>query len=183
MIPVEAHLLLNHVPLVGLVFGLVFFVASLMRSSEPALRAGLRIFLAMGITVLAVVGSGLVSATVLADAAWLDSNALSNHQVAGILTLVVLVGLGALCGMALFRSARNGRAAPVRVRAAILFLAAAGLGANLWTVYLGGSLRHAELGRTRPGSVVEVHMLLDEKTQQLLKEMPAWPAQEMEPRS
>jgi uncharacterized membrane protein len=176
MIPVEAHLLLNHVPLVGLVFGLVFFVAGLMRSSEPALRAGLRIF-------LAVVGSGLVSATVLADAAWLDSNALSNHQVAGILTLVVLVGLGALCGMALFRSARNGRAAPVRVRAAILFLAAAGLGANLWTVYLGGSLRHAELGRTRPGSVVEVHMLLDEKTQQLLKEMPAWPAQEMEPRS
>jgi hypothetical protein len=29
MIPVEAHLALNHVPLIGLVFGLVFFVGGL----------------------------------------------------------------------------------------------------------------------------------------------------------
>jgi len=61
MIPVEAHLVLNQVPLIGLLFSLVFFVAGLMRSSEQALRAGLRIFLAMGIAVLPVVGSGLVS--------------------------------------------------------------------------------------------------------------------------
>jgi hypothetical protein len=62
MVPVEAHLALNHVPLIGLVFGLLFFVGGLMRSSESALRIGLRIFLAMGATVLPVVGSGLVSA-------------------------------------------------------------------------------------------------------------------------
>ena len=111
MIPVEAHLLLNHVPLIGLVFGLVFFVVGLKRASEPALQAGLRILLSMGIAVVPVVGSGLVSATVLADANWLDTEALSNHQLAGIFTLVVLMGLGTLCGVALVASTtRNGRA-------------------------------------------------------------------------
>jgi hypothetical protein len=39
MIPVEAHLFLNHVPVVGLVFGLVFFVAGLKLSSESTLLA------------------------------------------------------------------------------------------------------------------------------------------------
>jgi hypothetical protein len=152
MIPVEAHLLLNHVPLIGLVFGLVFFVAGLMRASGQALRAGLRIFLAMGIAVLPVVGSGLVSASVLADATWLDANALGNHQLAGILTLVVLVGLGTLCGVALFTLRRNERALSVRVRNAVLLLAVVGFGANLWTAYLGGALRHSELGREQPGA-------------------------------
>jgi hypothetical protein len=32
--PLEAHLFLNHVPLIGLVFGLVFLVAGLKRSSD-----------------------------------------------------------------------------------------------------------------------------------------------------
>jgi hypothetical protein len=73
MIPVEAHLVLNHIPFIGLAFGLVFFVAGLMRSSEQALRAGLRIFLAMGIAVLPVVGSGLMSARILVNATWLDA--------------------------------------------------------------------------------------------------------------
>ena len=68
MIPVEAHLVLNHIPLIGLAFGLVFFVAGLLRSSEQFLRTGLRIFLVMGIVVLPVVGSGLMSATILANA-------------------------------------------------------------------------------------------------------------------
>jgi uncharacterized membrane protein len=153
MIPVEAHLVLNHVPLIGLVFGLVFFVVGLMRASEQTLRAGLRIFLAMGIAVLPVVGSGLVSATVLADAAWLDADALSNHRLAGIFTLVVLVGLGSVCGVALFTSRRNGRAMPVRVKLAVFLLAVAGFGATALTAYLGGGLRHSELGREQPSSV------------------------------
>jgi hypothetical protein len=70
----------------------LFFVAGLMRSSEQAVRAGLRIFLVMGIAVLPVPGSGLMSATILANATWLDAHALSNHRLAGILTLAVLVG-------------------------------------------------------------------------------------------
>jgi hypothetical protein len=106
----------------------------------------------MGIAVLPVVGSGLVSATVLADATWLDADALSDHQLAGILTLVVLMGLGTVCGVALFTSRRNGRTVPVRVRRVVFLLAVAGFCASGWTAYLGGTLRHSELGASKQGS-------------------------------
>jgi hypothetical protein len=151
LIPVEAHLALNHVPLIGLVFGLVFFAAGVWRSSEQAMRAGLLIFLAMGIAGWAVVGSGMLSADILADAAWLDAPALSSHRLAGILTFVVLVALATLSGVTLFMTRRNGRAVSARAKNAVLVLAVAGIAANLWTAYLGGALRHTELasGRAR----------------------------------
>jgi hypothetical protein len=146
MIPVEAHLVLNHVPLVGLMFGLVFFVAGLKRSSEAALCAGLRIFVAIGVVVLLVAGSGLVTANLLAEAAWLDPDALSVHRQVGLLTLVVLVALGGFSGVMLFAS-RNTPLLPAWAMTTVLVLAIAGVGVSIWTAYLGGGLRHTELGR------------------------------------
>jgi uncharacterized membrane protein len=102
----------------------------------------------MGIAVVPVVGSGLVAANLLANAAWLDANAVSRHQLAGIVTSVVLVGLGALSGIALLVSRRTGRLSG-RLTVAIVVLALAGLGATGWTGYLGGALRHTELARAR----------------------------------
>jgi hypothetical protein len=126
MVPVEAHLALNHVPLVGLVFGLVFFVVGLKRSSQAALLTGLRIFVAMGIVVLLVAGSGLVAAHLLADAAWLDRDGVSVHQQVGILTLVVLVSLGGFSAVMLFAS-RTPRLLPAWAMTTVLVLAIAGL--------------------------------------------------------
>ncbi len=146
MIPVEAHLFLNHVPVVGLVFGLVFFVAGLKRSSESTLLAGLRIFIAMSIVVLLVVGSGLVAESSLENVAWLDADALSRHRAAGILTLAVLVSLGGVSG-AILSAFRSRPTFPAWATTSVLLLAIAALGVCLWTGYLGGALRHNELRR------------------------------------
>jgi hypothetical protein len=146
MVPVEAHLVLNHVPVVGLIFGLVFFVAGLKRSSNAALSAGLRIFVAMGIVVLLVAVSGLLAASLLADAIWLDPDALSVHRQVGVLTLAVVVGLGFFSGILLIVS-RTAPVLPAWTMTTVLVLAIAGAGASLWAAYLGGSLRHNELER------------------------------------
>src|SRR4029450_13634252 len=152
MVPVEAHLALNHVPLVGLMFGLVFFVMGLKRSSQASLLTGLRIFCAMlGLVVLLVAGSGLVTAPLLADAAWLDRDGVSVHQQVGILALVVLVSLGGFSAVMLFAS-RTPRILPAWAMTTVLVLAIAGLGASMWAAYLGGALRHTELGRVHPAS-------------------------------
>jgi len=146
--PLEAHLFLNHVPLVGLVFGLVFLVAGLKGSSDAALRASLRIFVAMGVIVVLVAGSGLVSAHILADATWLDADALSRHRLAGIFTLAILVTLGGLSG-AMLSSSRNTSTLQAWRRTAVLVLALVAIGACLCTAYVGGRLRHSELRQTR----------------------------------
>jgi hypothetical protein len=38
MVPVEAHLFLNHVPVVGLMFGLIFLLVAMRCSSERTSR-------------------------------------------------------------------------------------------------------------------------------------------------
>jgi uncharacterized membrane protein len=154
MIPVEAHLFLNHVPVVGLVFGLVFFVAGLKLSSESTLLAGLRIFVAMSIVVLLVVGSGLVAESSLENAAWFDADNLSRHRVAGILTLAVLVSLGGLSG-AILIAFRNRPTSPAWATTSVLLLAITALGMSLWTGYLGGALRHDELRRNTFSRTIE----------------------------
>jgi uncharacterized membrane protein len=149
MIPIEAHLALNHVPLVGLAFGLVFLMVGLTRSSEAALALGFRTFVAIGIVVLPVAVSGLVSEKVLAGATWLDADIMSTHRLAGIMTLVVLVALGALSAAVLvvFRRVPS---IPRWTQTTVLLLAIAGFAMSAWTAYLGGSLRHTELGRGHP---------------------------------
>jgi hypothetical protein len=146
--PLEAHLFLNHVPLIGLVFGLVFLVAGLKRSSDAALRASLRIFVAMSVIVVLVAGSGLVSANILADATWLDADALSRHRLAGIFTLAVFVTLGGFSG-AMLSFSRNTSTLPAWRRTTVLVLALVAFGACLWTAYAGGRLRHSELRQAR----------------------------------
>jgi len=148
MIPVEAHLALNHVPLVGMAFGLVFFLSGLMKGSGAALLAGLRVFVAMGITAFPVAGSGLLSASALANAPWLDANAVTHHQLAGIATLAVLVTLGGLSA-AMLSSSRNASTLPRWGTTTVLVLALVGFGACVWTAYVGGRLRHSELRQAR----------------------------------
>src|SRR5262249_24620038 len=68
-----------------------------------------------------------------------------------ILTLVVLVALGGFSGAMLFAS-RTTTGLPAWAIKTVLVLAAAGVGASMWAAYLGGALRHTELGRTPPVS-------------------------------
>jgi len=144
MFPVQVHLVLNHVPLTGLAFGLVFYILGIKKSSEAGLLTGERIFVAMGAISIAVLASGLRSAHALLPVQWLDTAAVHSHERAGILTLIVLIVLAILSGIIQGRS-RGRRIGFVRLRAAILVFATVSLGMVLWTSRLGGELRHSEL--------------------------------------
>jgi uncharacterized membrane protein len=150
MIPVQIHLILNHVPLVGLVFGLIFSVSGMKRSSPQAYLAGLRIFLGIGVINILIVLSGLRSADLLSGASWIDATAVAQHRRVGIMTLALLLGLSAFSGTILFRLNR-GFAHPSRqVQTTILIIAIVGFGMVLWTSSLGGKLRHTELKSEGP---------------------------------
>jgi hypothetical protein len=146
MTAVQMHLVLNHFPLVGLLFGLVFFVGGLMRSSPPALRTSLRIFTAMGVVSIPVAVSGLVSARVLDGAEWLGAPDLARHRLAGVLSVALLLVLATVSRLGLRMSGGGGAVPSARWKAAIGVLAAAALASVLWTSRLGGELRHTELG-------------------------------------
>jgi uncharacterized membrane protein len=145
MFAVQVHLVLNHVPLTGLVFGLVFYILGIKKSSEAALLTGERIFVAVGAISIAVLASGLRSAHALSAVQWLDTAAVHSHQRAGILTLIALIVLSILSGIILKRSRGSHKVGFVRLRTAILVLATLSFVMVLWTSQLGGELRHSEL--------------------------------------
>jgi hypothetical protein len=98
MIPVQSRLVLNHVPLVGLVFELIFSVLGIKRMSPQAYLAGLHIFLGIGVITTLIVLSGLRSADLLYGAPWIDATAVAQHRRVGIMTLAVLLGVSAFSG-------------------------------------------------------------------------------------
>src|SRR5262249_16410499 len=145
MVPVEAHLSLNHVPIVGLLFGLVFMLIGARRNSLQAIRAALQTFVAVGVIAAATGMSGLVAADILSTAQWLDANAVHAHEVAGITTVILRTGLASFALSVLLLSLRKTPAISRAVTMSLLALALAGLGAALWAAYLGGRIRHSEL--------------------------------------
>jgi hypothetical protein len=145
MFPVQVRLILNHVPLIGLVFGLVFYILEIKKSSEAELLTGEKIFIAMGAISFPILASGLRSAHALSAAQWLDTLAVHSHQRAGILTLIVSIVLGILSGIILMRPRGGHKGGSVRLRKAILVLAMVSFVMVLWTSQRGGELRHSEL--------------------------------------
>jgi hypothetical protein len=144
MFPAQIHLVLNHIPLTGLVLGLVFYILGIKKLSEAELLIGERIFVAMGAISILIVASGLRSAHALVAAQWLDASAVLSHQrwhpdshsqhVAGHLERNYPNAL-----------AQGPKVGFVRLRRAILLLATVSFGMVLWTSRLGGELRHNEL--------------------------------------
>jgi hypothetical protein len=108
------------------------------------MRAGLQIFVAIGVLAIPVGASGLVSATLLATEPWLDANAVGTHQLAGILTGLLLVALAGFASAVLFALRKTPTPSRATIKA-MTGLAMIGVIAALWTAYLGGGLRHSEL--------------------------------------
>jgi uncharacterized membrane protein len=141
---IHVHLLLNHIPIMGVAFGLLVLLAALYFHSADLRRASLVIFILIGAAAgaayftgeeaeEAVKGlSGFTEATVLRhdDAAWYAVIA------------AILLGLVALGGLWRFR----GTAAPPRwFTATALTLAILTSGLMVWTGWIGGQIRHSEL--------------------------------------
>jgi hypothetical protein len=145
MIPIHAHLLLNHVPIVGLMVGLVFLLVGVTRSSEATFLAGVRILVVIGVIAVPVVVSGLLSASALEGVRWLDAGAVRQHRLAGILTLGLLLPLATASALILFDWSDDGRAVAPWVKKAIVALAVVALAMGLWTCDRGGTIRHSEL--------------------------------------
>ena len=86
-----------------------------------------------------------MAVTRTSKAGWMGGALISLKWLSSCVQNLLLVGLAALCGVALFASSGKGRTHPMSVKKAAFLLALAGLGACFWTEYLGGALRHGDL--------------------------------------
>ena len=148
------HLILNHVPVLGTVFGLVLLAWGMWRRHEPTQRAALATFVIVALVAIPVYLTGEPAADAVEHLAGTTEHAIDTHEDAAFTSIIGLELLGAiaLAGI-VFRKPGVLRVAR---RTALLFsLVTAGLMAR--TANLGGRIRHAEIGGPRGAGSMTVH--------------------------
>jgi hypothetical protein len=132
------HLLLNHLPTVGLGIALGLLLASLLKKSADLQQASFVAFFLLGLLAIPAYLTGSAAQIVLQNQPDVSEQVMAAHQDAALLALILMEITGLLAWMALWRFRRWHHAGIV-----VLALVTFGLMAN--AANIGGHIRHPEI--------------------------------------
>lgn len=152
MSPVHMHLLLNHVPVVGILFVILVLAAALRKGNSDIARLGLLMMVVIAAVSAAVYFTGEPAEEAVEAIAGVSETAIHDHEeaaeVAFIATLVA--GVAALSLLWLYRR----RELPHWAPGTALVMALLVTGLMTWTANLGGQIRHSEIRSAATASEV-----------------------------
>lgn len=139
----QVHLMMNHVPVIGVLFAVLALAIGLLWRSAAVLRLALAVLVLVALAAIPVFLSGEPAEETLEDLAGVSHASIESHGDAAKPVMIGLELLGLVALVALLRY----RARVVAPRlAALLLVAVIALGGALaWTAHLGGKIRHPEL--------------------------------------
>lgn len=140
----EVHLLLNHVPVLGTIFGLLLLSLAALRRSEELKRLGLLVFVLVGLCVAPVYLSGERAEDVVEDLPGVHESMIEEHEDSATFAAIGsgLLGVFSLWGL---WSCRRERSLPRWLVTTVLTLAIVVAGIMARTAQLGGQIVHQEL--------------------------------------
>ncbi len=143
MSSIHLHLLLNHVPVIGSVLGVLLLAAALARRSDELGKAALGLFTLLAAASVVVFFTGEPAEELVAKLPGFSEAVTERHEDVALIAVVVmgLTGLFCLITLAVFR--RRPLAGWVTPVALIASLGTVGIMG--YTANLGGQIRHTEL--------------------------------------
>jgi hypothetical protein len=139
----QAHLLVNHVPVLGAAFAAVLLGAGAARRSQELLKAGMWAFVLAALAALPAFLTGEGAESVLKALPGARLDAIRAHEEAAEAAFWSLLSLGAACGGALWHAGPG--LVRRRVWGPLLLLASPVLFLLARAAHLGGLIRHVEL--------------------------------------
>lgn len=137
------HLVLNHFPVMGLIFCLALLVAGMLRESPELVRTGLVFLVAVAVISIPVYLTGEPAEEIVEQLAGVSEAALEAHEDAALVSLIALEVIGALALFGLIAERRR-QPPPRWLAPTLLALVIAVTGWVGWTSYLGGQIAHPE---------------------------------------
>ena len=138
------HLLLNHVPVIGTVLGLLLLLVAFTRRSEELKKVTLGLFVLIALVTVPVYLTGEPAEEMVENIPGISKAMIDRHEDAALFSLIAVevTGIIALAGLLLFRRKKD-----LGNLLAILTLAFAVVTGGLlaWTSNLGGQVRHTEI--------------------------------------
>jgi hypothetical protein len=142
------HLLLNHVPILGSIFGLLLLIYAMLRGSDEIKKVCFGIFVITALMTIPVDLTGDGAARIVRDLPDVSRDIIRQHDSAATITMVAVEILGAASLLVLWLS-RKGKRLAAWMLITVLVLAVISSGLSAWTGSLGGQIRHAEV-RAQP---------------------------------
>jgi len=153
---VHVHLLTNHVPILGALFGLALLVGSLRWAPDVLRRTAFVVLVGTGLAAAAANVTGDPAEDAIRGYPGVRRAMIHDHEEMGDASLIAAGVLGVLALGALVRWRRT----PVPGRATLVAIAGAAVvsGMMVYTGLLGGRIRHSEL---RPGATGADAMIVE----------------------
>ncbi|MFB3921144.1 MAG: hypothetical protein ACE145_05445 [Terriglobia bacterium] len=142
--PAHVHLILNHVPVIGVALGILLLVLALFRKSQELKKISLGFFVLMGAAAVPAFLTGEPAEGIVKDLPGVSRDMIERHEEAALAALIVLIVLGVCCLAALYVF-RRAPAMPVWVMGVVLVLSIVSGGLMAYTANLGGQVHHQEL--------------------------------------
>lgn len=138
------HLLLNHLPVIGTIFGLLLLLWAMLRKGKELQSAGLGVFVLAALAAVPVYLSGEPAEKVAEHLPGVAESFIESHERVALMALVAVIvtGVVSLAGLVLHRHAEK---FPSYVAPVVLALAVITSGLMGWTANLGGQIRHTEI--------------------------------------
>jgi hypothetical protein len=142
------HLLFNHIPILGSIFGLLLLIYAVYRGSDEVRNVCLGVFVVTALITIPVYLSGDGAAQIVSPLPGVSEDLIRQHDSAATITMVVieLLGISSLLGL---WQLWKGRALARWLFVTVLVLAVLSSGLGVWTGGLGGQIRHTEV-RSQP---------------------------------
>jgi len=144
MNPAHVHLVMNHVPVMGVLFGLGLLLFGALRHNAVIVRAALALFVVAALFALPTFFTGEPAEKAVEHVAGVAEAAIERHEDAAKIALISTELLGALGLLFLIQSRRRSDV-PTAFVATMLFLSLMTGGVLAWTANLGGQIRHTEI--------------------------------------
>ncbi|HZI27625.1 MAG TPA: hypothetical protein VFD64_05675 [Gemmatimonadaceae bacterium] len=141
---VQLHLMLNHVPLIGMAFALLLLGAAAWRRNDGMARLGLGVMVGLAVVTAVVFLTGEPAEEALESVVAVSESVIHPHEEAAEASLIATGLAGVLALVALLATWR--RALPRWVTGTAFAAALVSSSMLGWTANLGGKIRHTEIG-------------------------------------
>ena len=141
---VHVHLLLNHIPILGSIFGLLLLLYAVAKSSDELKKTSLGVFIITALMTIPVYLTGDGTAQIVSDLPGVSKEIIERHDNAATITIVAIELLGAMSLVSLWLSRKGQKLAGWRL-ILVLVLAVITSGLGIWTGGIGGQIRHTEI--------------------------------------